>query len=749
MHTNVSILIFEFVRGRCLDDLQDQLDRCHQMVRRWPRPGLDEVVGVWQGVASRLGSGRIEARESGAELVRTGLDSRSLLTARALASAFDQSPLQVLEDTRKALAEPATVGLPTEAPTCFYHCLALAEKSLQDGSEGAAAEMVRARELLRSFALQMPNNFKHYEACVDALIADLDGQPERAQVSFDEAIRSAGANGFQHDMALCWEKKADSLHRRNLIEAAAAAYDRAARLFDAWGSRPSLDRLRRRYPDAPPSVRDSRHAGSHDVQSLFRMVEVLQVRQGREQALEQWMRLALESSGASRSVLLVRQGEVLSIRATAGLDGVELLMEPYDSYDELGRPRLPRSMIDSVVQGLNILRVADASQDERYYSDPYFKAREVQAVMCVPVIHLGAVLGVLYLEHSRYRRVFSGYSEEVARLLSMLGVTAIENARLYEELEGQVIARTRELRETQRRVVEQAHQAGMAETAAEILHDVGNALNSLNVALDAAVSDVCRLGGEELDKVLKLLMESDEEVLSVFRQDPTGKELMRFMSLSRDRSSGLQQGVLEKLGRAASKLDHIKIVVSDRVSIANSGGLIAEHCVRDLLDEAVRVVEEQAAKAKIKVRTSYHDQPAAANKISTDKHRVLRIMINLLTNAVQAHEASSEAEDRVIEIAVSAASHEVRIEVRDNGPGIPEDRLEEVFKRGFTSRSEGNGFGLHSSALAAQSLGGSLTAKSPGVLGGATVLLVLPHSARAVRRRTAVSAGASSDQSER
>ena len=68
----------------------------------------------------------------------------------------------------------------------------------------------------------------------------------------------------------------------------------------------------------------------------------------------------------------------------------------------------------------------------------------------------------------------------------------------------------------------------------------------------------------------------------------------------------------------------------------------------------------------------------------------------------------------------------VRIAVTDNGVGIPTENLTRIFAHGFTTKKDGHGFGLHSGALAAQEMGGSLSAQSEGVGRGATFTLELP-----------------------
>jgi signal transduction histidine kinase len=71
----------------------------------------------------------------------------------------------------------------------------------------------------------------------------------------------------------------------------------------------------------------------------------------------------------------------------------------------------------------------------------------------------------------------------------------------------------------------------------------------------------------------------------------------------------------------------------------------------------------------------------------------------------------------------------VQISVRDNGIGISAENLTRIFEHGFTTREGGHGFGLHSSALAASEMGGSLRVFSDGTGCGATFTIELPLSA--------------------
>src|SRR5205814_6114880 len=111
--------------------------------------------------------------------------------------------------------------------------------------------------------------------------------------------------------------------------------------------------------------------------------------------------------------------------------------------------------------------------------------------------------------------------------------------------------------------------------------------------------------------------------------------------------------------------------------------------------------------------------------VRVDRHKVLQILINLLRNAKYALDESKRSDKRIT-ISVSAVNRSVHIVIADNGIGISPENLTRIFAHGFTTREEGHGFGLHSGALAAHAMGGSLSVASAGTGHGATFTLELP-----------------------
>ncbi len=148
--------------------------------------------------------------------------------------------------------------------------------------------------------------------------------------------------------------------------------------------------------------------------------------------------------------------------------------------------------------------------------------------------------------------------------------------------------------------------------------------------------------------------------------------------------------------------------------------------LRELIEDALQMNEAALTRHDVQVIRDYGKMPT----LRTQKHQVLQILVNLISNAKYACDEGA-LPDKIIKLSTAMkGTDSITISVTDNGVGIPAENLTRIFSHGFTTRREGHGFGLHSSALAANELGGTLLVQSEGVGRGATFTLELPLSAK-------------------
>jgi signal transduction histidine kinase len=143
---------------------------------------------------------------------------------------------------------------------------------------------------------------------------------------------------------------------------------------------------------------------------------------------------------------------------------------------------------------------------------------------------------------------------------------------------------------------------------------------------------------------------------------------------------------------------------------------------QELVEDALRMNDAALGRHGVKVVREYQKTPL----VTVDRHKALQILINLIRNSKYAMDESHKS-DKTLTVAVLEGGNGcVRIEVRDNGIGIPPENLTRIFQHGFTTKQQGHGFGLHSAANAAKEMGGYLTAQSDGPGQGAVFSLELP-----------------------
>ncbi|MHB8478648.1 MAG: PAS domain S-box protein [Steroidobacteraceae bacterium] len=278
-----------------------------------------------------------------------------------------------------------------------------------------------------------------------------------------------------------------------------------------------------------------------------------------------------------------------------------------------------------------------------------------------------------------------------------------------------------ELERVHKQLMIASRQAGMAEVATNVLHNVGNILNSVNISASLVTERVKQSKVPGVSRVAALLQAQGSAVGGFLDNDERGKHIPEYLTSLGEQLLSDQRRELEELGSLRDNLEHIKDTVAMQQSYAKLCGVTETVAVAELVEDSLRLNAGAFVRHGVTLRREFSDVPP----ITVDKHKVLQILVNLVRNAKYACDESGRS-DKLITLRIEAAPAGVRICVIDNGVGIPAENMSRLFTHGFTTRVDGHGFGLHSGALAAQDLGGSLRVTSDGPGRGAMFILELP-----------------------
>jgi PAS domain S-box-containing protein len=279
-----------------------------------------------------------------------------------------------------------------------------------------------------------------------------------------------------------------------------------------------------------------------------------------------------------------------------------------------------------------------------------------------------------------------------------------------------------ELEKLNKQLMETSRQAGMAEVATGVLHNVGNVLNSVNVSTMLISDRLSKSRVTHLSNVSTLLKENSSDLAGFFTANPKGKKLPAFIDTLAERL-GVEQGeLLREVEGLAKNIAHIKDIVATQQSYAKVSGVTESLSAADLVEDALEMNGAAFERHGVEVERKFTEVP----NVRVDKHKVLQVLINLIRNAKYAVSECPRLDKHMsVSIAMSGPDR-VQISVVDNGIGIARENLARIFAHGFTTKKDGHGFGLHSSALAAKEIGGSLHAVSEGPGKGAAFILELP-----------------------
>ncbi len=347
-------------------------------------------------------------------------------------------------------------------------------------------------------------------------------------------------------------------------------------------------------------------------------------------------------------------------------------------------------------------------------------------------VHTNAAdeIGTLYTQFNDMLERIQEGEQALQEAHDLLEANVIERTRQLSEaiagLNSEVAVRTRaeaELRRVHQQLMDAARRAGMAEIATGVLHNVGNVLNSINVSASVAGDRLRGARIDQLARVTGLLEEHSNDLGRFITLDPKGKQIPAFLRMLSGHLTEERVEIISELDNLASKIDHVKTIVATQQMYAGVTGVTESFGIAAAVDDALKLDSVAFDRHRIAIVRDYEPM----TNVQLDKQKLLQILVNLIKNGKDALvEAKGCAERRLTFRTRKVGANRVQIQVADNGVGVMPENLTRIFSHGFTTKTSGHGFGLHSCANAANELGGTLAVHSDGAGKGATFTLELP-----------------------
>lgn len=594
----------------------------------------------------------------------------------------------------------ACKGMLAYCDFAYYHALAAAAY-LAGGAQGAQARQARrtlrrhGRDLARWARTYAPN-FAHKHALVVAERAALRGDFGAAMRGYDQAITGAKGQGYVQDAAIANACAARFLLIAGKPKLAKPYLIEARHQYRKWGATALAARLAEIYAELlfrEVGPRDTETAarsatvvvadGTGDKDDATDLAAVLRAcqRVSGEIVLRDLLmnltRIALEISRSHRVLFYLPEGDAWRLAAFA--DAVENQFAVlYDGGANAPQPDMeaPQALIQHVGKTMESVLMSNTQHTK------------TKSVLCLSAVFEGKTAGVLYLENRSKHNAFGSGRVEGLRLLLSQAAVALHNAHAYAALEARVLRAASEVRAAQARLVEVARASVDKQLAGNFAHEICNALASSKMFLDGAVDSVgepsANLCNETADalfalytNVKDLLEPAQRTSLALDMRRITDTELrlhemLQLVARANGRALAITQQIVEfaRLGEQVHGMA--------RVNLSQLLGQLVEEARLEFSDSSIRIDTDVVEGMEV---------------IGTEAH-CYSVVRNLLQNARDALR-DVEGRPRCITVKSRLNDFNVRVEIIDNGPGIPADIRDKIFDAFFSTKPQtGTGLGL-------------------------------------------------------
>jgi signal transduction histidine kinase len=276
-------------------------------------------------------------------------------------------------------------------------------------------------------------------------------------------------------------------------------------------------------------------------------------------------------------------------------------------------------------------------------------------------------------------------------------------------------------------ILDTAREIGIADVSTILLHNVGNVLNSANVSINILKENFNQVHYSEFFAVCDLLKKHSSNLAHYLQSDEKGKLIPDYLGTVAKVLQREHAVDLEELTNLYDRLQHIKDIIETQQENSSIKSAVSKVSLPEVFDFAIQIAICQSDWQDIKIVKDYQDK---FKTIIIDRVKLIQILVNLLRNAKDVLIAApSQGKQKIITLSFTGSEKNdnyFEISVRDNGAGISADDLAKLFSYGYTTKANGHGIGLHSSAIAAKEMGGQLLVTSDGVGKGSLFTLEIP-----------------------
>jgi PAS domain S-box-containing protein len=352
-------------------------------------------------------------------------------------------------DYRGALAAADKVErvlwtMPSHLEVAEYHLYAACAKAACYATAPSHDQPLLLRAIsahyqqIDSWAQHCPENFENRAALVGAEIARIEGRELDAEGLYEQAIRSARANGFVHNEALAYELAAHFYLARGFEDFARVYLLNARHGYLRWGADGKVRQIDAMYPhlriEEPPRPTSTIEAPVEqlDLATVIKVSQAVSSEIVLDKLLDTLLRAALEHAGAGRGLMILLRRDERRIAAEAITSGDTITVQLRD--ERATAAKLPESILQFVMRTHESVILDEATGENPFSADVYIRQQQPLSILCLPLINQAKLIGALYLENELASHVFAPARVAVLKLLASQAAIALENSRLYSDV---------------------------------------------------------------------------------------------------------------------------------------------------------------------------------------------------------------------------------------------------------------------------------------------------------------------------